>query len=85
MEFVERSISSDNPDGSERPGKARSMAASTDGAEYQKAENEIFGEMRTLANVMVNPEEDGVRSLWQEPVQDWNEDRCRVVRRERFR
>ena len=85
MEFVERSISSDNPDGSKRPGKARGVAASTNGAEYQKAEDEIFGEVTALANVVMNPEQNGERSFWQEPMQDRNEDRRRVVRCERSR
>ena len=80
VEFIERRVPGHDPDRSQsRHGQARLAAFSANCSQDQKAEDEVLDEMRALAYVMMDREERSIRSFWQQPVQNRDENGFGVI------
>jgi len=74
VDLVESSVGgSDEPCG-EGPGPMPTVARAADATVEQHIENEIFGEVRGLANEVVDGLKGRIAEGWHEPVQNGTED-----------
>ena len=62
---------------------ARFAPAGTYSAQNQKAQNEILGEVPAFADDVMNFKKGGHRRVWDQPVENRNNDPACIVRRER--
>ena len=82
MKFVQRGVSRDNENRQQGPAQMHLTTSGADTAQDQQAQDEIFGEVRALANEVMDFEERSHRSAGEEPVKEWNDDAAGIFRGE---
>ena len=70
VNFVEAGVAGGDDECGDAPRPAPTQAGAADGAEKQNAEDEIFGEVRALANDVVNVDDLAMRQVGKEPVDE---------------
>ena len=82
VNFVEARIDGGDEPSGKTPGPAPTFAVATEAPVKEEAKNKIFGEVGGLADEMVNDSKLMMGEVWEEPVDDGRENRCRVLRGE---